>query len=260
MQYLTPSQIKKIAPAITRLPVVEDNLIDTTTFLQHVETLGYRPIAAIQGTPHSDARSESRGRHLALAANRRGDVIAILNSHTVWRRAWLGAGFLMGGAPYDDGSPLFMIGAVVPLQRWRGFEEPLTTLLGYQPSIQNAKESMRNWAPLINQRRWMAKNLAATAYLPGHKTPIPKELLVESDQLALPVLGVGLGRVITGGLLPSAQPVGGMKPRKLKPIQSPDALFHAANAAFQTGVAAMNKYNVDSYAFPKFNGRDTSSA
>lgn len=259
MQYLTPSQIKKVAPAITRLPPSEDkNLVDTTSFLRHVETLGYRTVLAVQGTPHSDARSQSRGRHLAVAANQRGEALVILNSHTVWRRAWLGVGWNLGSA--YDGASNFMVGAVVPLPRWRGFEEPLTTLLGYLPSLRTAKNALLEWTPNIHQRRWMARNYASTAYLPGHKTPLPKEILIESDQRALSILAVMLSRVRAGGLKPNAEPVGGLTPRKLKPVQAPDALFKASNAAFQTGFAAMAKYRVGTFAFPSFNGRDANGA
>jgi hypothetical protein len=255
MQYLSPSEIKKIAPAITRLPSRDENLVDTTAFLRHIYEDGYRPIIAIQGTPHADAKSQSRGRHLAVAANRSGEVIAILNSHTVWRKAWLGAGFVMSGSFSE--TPIFIIGACVPLPRWRGFEEPLTTLQGYQTSIQEARDALGTWHTTIHQRRWMARHFASTAYLPGYKTPAPRELLIETNVGATPVLSVMLDRVFQGGLEPDVEPTAYWKPRKLKPIQSPDAVFHAANAAFQTGIAAMAKYKVGTYAFPQFNGRDS---
>lgn len=261
MQYLSPSEIKKVAPAIVRLPPGDENLIDTTTFLKHLGTLGYRPILAVQGTPHADAQSESKGRHLAVAANRSGEVIAILNSHTVWRRAWLGAGYLVGNT--EKLGPEFVLGAVTPLARWRGFESSLHTLMGYQASIRAAKRDLGEWKPAITQLRWMARHFSVNAYLPGHKTPIAKELLDASEFVTNPsapattILAFMLRAVRLGGLRPENHPVGHMRPRKLKPIQSPDAIFKASNAAFQTGLAAMAKYKVATYAFPQFSSRDT---
>ena len=260
MQYLTPAQVRKVAPAISRRSADEINLVDTVLFLRHLASLGYMPCAAFQGTPHSDASAQSVGRHLAVTANRHGEVIAILNSHTVCRRAWLGAGHLIGWTDRER-RPDFMIGAVVPLPRWRGVEEPLEALQGYQVTLATAKDALDGWGTNIHQRRWMARNLAATAYLPGHKTPLPQELLVAGDTaLATTTLALMIQTIHKGNLLPDAKPVGGMKPRRLKPIQSPDALFKAANAAFQTGIAAMAKYKVANFAFPSFNGRDSSKA
>lgn len=259
MQYLTPSEIKKVAPAIAKLPAdlaIEENLIDTTVFLRHLETLGYRPITVVQGTPHADAKNQSRGRHLAVAANRNGEVIAILNSHTVWRRAWLGAGWLVG---HTEEGPEFVIGAAVPLPRWRGFEEPLEALQGYQAALREAKTALTNWRTEISQRRWMARRFASKAYLPGHKTPVAKELLVEEWAPASTVLAFMLRKVRTGGLRPDAHPMAHLRPRRLKPIQSADAIFKASNAAFQTGIAAMAKYKIGQYAFPQFDARSARS-
>lgn len=258
MQYLTPSEMKKVAPAISRLPPSEENLIDTTLFVRHLDTLGYRPMVAIQGTPHADAQSQTKGRHLVVCANRTGECIAILNSHTVWRRAWLGTGYLVG---QTEAGPEFVIGAVVPLPRWRGFPAPLSTLMGYMPSMLDAKSDLHGWRPTIFQRRWMARHFAANAYLPGHKTPIAKEVL--SNQIkwnnmnATTILAFMLRAVRQGGMKPADHPLAHMKPRKLKPVQAPDAVFKAANAAFQTGIAAMAKYKVGTYAFPQFSSRDT---
>lgn len=254
MQYLTPSEIKKVAPAISKLPTemaTQENLIDTTVFLRHLETLGYRPITVVQGTPHADAKSHSRGRHLAVTANRHGEVIVILNSHTVWRRAWLGAGRWVGVVGEDE--PNFLIGAAVPLPRWRGFEEPLATLQGYQAGLREAYDALTGWDTDLNQRRWMARYFAPRAYLPGYKTPMPKELLINTAAAAGGVLALMLRKVRMGGLRPESAPVAHVRPRKLKPIQSPDALFKASNAAFQTGIAAMAKYKIGTYAFPQFN-------
>lgn len=258
MQYLTPSEMKKVAPAISRLPPSEENLIDTTLFVRHLDTLGYRPMVAIQGTPHADAQSQTKGRHLVVCANRTGECIAILNSHTVWRRAWLGAGYLVGNT--EKGGPEFVIGAVVPLPRWRGFPAPLSTLMGYMPSMLDAKRDLDRWNPTEYQIRWMARYFAINAYLPGHKTPVPKDIIDVSewtDSRATPVLAHLLRGARFGGAKPFAHPLAHMKPRKLKPVQAPDAVFKAANAAFQTGIAAMAKYRVGTYAFPQFSSRDT---
>lgn len=253
MEYLTPSQLRKEAPAVARLAVRADNLIDTAAFLRHIDKLGYRPVAAVQGTSHSD-EGKAKGRHLAVAAKSDGSVLAILNSHTVWRRAWLGIGFRHGAA--SEG--LFLLGAVVPLPRWRGFEEPLETLQTYSPALQEALTALGGWVPNIHQLRWMAKKLAVDAYLPGHRTPTPKALL------AVCVAGQsGWGNlcdmhraIMSGGLDPEPPGPAAPKPRRLKPILSPDGTMQAGNAAFQVGLAAMRKYNIGNHAFPAFRSAD----
>lgn len=254
MQYLSPSEVRKTAPAISRLSPQDENLIDTSGFLHHVEELGYRPVEVIQGTPHADAESKTKGRHLAITANRAGDVLAILNSHTVWRRAWLGFGHYL--SVNDDGLSTFLIGAVVPLQRWRGFTGPLDSVLNYKTSFLEAFHRLVDWRPEIHQMRWLAKQIARGAYLDGHKIPLARELWVPGERYtAQTCLHYMLGKVREGGLLPDASGNGTYRPRKLKPVQSPDAVFKAANVAFQVGIAGLSKYNSEHYAFPAFDSR-----
>ena len=253
-QPLTPAQIRKMAPAIVRLPTqLAKNLVDTTVFLSHVETQGFRPVAAFQGKPHADAQSETQGRHLAVTANRRGAVIAILNSHTVWRRAWIGLGWTCGESTE---TPNFMLGVVLPLQRWKGFEEPLDSLMGYSRTMSEARDALRAWPVTLTERRWMARKFAASAYLPKHKTPAPKELTVTAECPAEFVLMSMLQRVRAGGLQSAVPADHFPKPRKLKPVLSPDGLFNAANAAARVGFAALNKYRGSQYAFPQFSNAD----
>lgn len=246
MQYLTPQDLRKMAPATQKMPASEENLISTKAFLRHAETLGYKPVFAAQGTAHADVHEPLKSRHLVVAAHDDGSAIVLLNSHTIWRRAWIGMGV-------HRNTNNFMIGAAVPLQRWKGFEAALTAALAYKADVQIAATALTDWqTPEDFQRRWMAKQFSERAYLKGHKMPLPKELLLDADQLtALNFLYLMLGKAQAGGLHPV--PTDSFKyPRKLKPILAPDAMFHAANATFNVGLSALKKYKLGDFEFPKY--------
>ena len=250
MEYLTPSQLRKEAPAVARLPERVDNLIDTAAFLRSIGNAGYKPIMAVQGTSHSD-EGKAKGRHLAVALHSDGSVLAILNSHTVWRRAWLGIGFLWN----SEYSPtLHMLGAVVPLPRWRGYDEPLATLQAYGAGLREARDSLVAWMPTIHEKRWMARKLAVAAYLKGHRTPRPQALLAKAgdNESAWDFLGIAMAAILNGGLEPEPPGLAAPKPRRLKPVLSPDGTMLASSAAFQVGLAAMRKYGKSTHAFPAF--------
>ena len=256
MNYLTPSELRNFAPAAQRLPQSDDNLINTGRFLRHIDGLGYKPVYAAQGTPHKDSDTELKSRHLVVAAKSHGDCLAILNSHTVWRRAWMGVGFWYGSAsePSAPGAH-FLLGAVVPLPRWKGYEPPLEKLLALQSSLKAAHEALGTWRPTIHEVRWLAKQIASKAYFKGHRKPLVRALYEGIDQPETwsmrTVLFYMYRLVVDGGLTP--EPNGRLKPlRKLKPIIAPDALMLASNATFQAGMAALNKYRGISTDFPAF--------
>ena len=242
MQYLTPNDLRKIAPATQKMPESDENLVSTKAFLRRVEKLGFQPIFAAQGTAHADADAPLKSRHLMVAADKSGFAVAILNSHSIWRRAWIGVGFA-------DIASRFVIGAAVPLPRWRGFEEPLETALSYKDTLVEARTVLDKWTPDVHQRRWLSKQFAASAWLTGHKQPLPKALLSTDTSFATDLLVDMLALARAGGLPP--MPRDSFKAgRKLKPIIAPDALFHAASQTFQVGLRGLKKYKLGEFEFP----------
>lgn len=237
MQYLTPQDLRKIAPATQKMPQSDENLVSTKTFLRRVEKMGYHPIFAAQGTAHADADQPLKSRHLIAVSNKEGIVIALLNSHSIWRRAWIGIGFA-GHTPRE-----FILGAKVPLPRWKGFEESLETALSYKDSLAEAWTALGNWALETHQARWMAKQFAASAWLKGHKQPATKTLSEAAEnETAADSLLIFLSLARAGGLPPA--PIDSYMPaRRLKPVAAPDAVMHATHQAFQVGLAALRKYD-----------------
>lgn len=252
MNYLTPSALREFAPAAQRLPQSDDKLINTGRFLRHIDGLGYKPVFAAQGTPHKDSDTELKSRHLVVAAKANGECLAILNSHTIWRRAWLGAGFWYGGA--GPGAH-FLLGAVVPLPRWKGYEPPLEKLLALQFGLKTAHEALGAWRPTAHEVRWLGKKIASTAYFKDHRKPLVKALyegIEKPETWSMRTVVFYMYRLIVEGGLPP-EPAGKViPPRKLKPIIAPDALMLASSASFQAGMAALNKYKGISTVFPAF--------
>jgi len=246
MDYLTPTSLREKAPATQKLAKTSDALIDTSAFLRHIAQQGFKPVFAAQGKAHADVDSPEKGRHFVVAGHTDGSCYAILNSHTVYRRAWLGAGFYSGTT--------FIIGAVVPLPRWRGFADPLAELAGYKPGLEAAREALEGWRPDAYQQRWLAKKFASTAYLPGHKPCWYKSLsMTRTDLSGLSVLYLMMGAVMLGGLDPEPKQ-GFPRRRKVKPLKGPDAMMQASNAAFRTGLDAIRKYHLTdtSLNFPSY--------
>ena len=244
MTYLTPNALKEQAPAAQKLPKSNDALIDTSAFLRRIAQDGYKPIFAAQGKAHADVDAPEKGRHFIVAADSHGRALAILNSHTVYRRAWLAEGYATPEA--------FLLGAVVPLPRWRGFEEPLTELGSYYPGLEAARDALTRWSPDKHQVRWLAKRFASTAYLPGHKPASAKALESDGGLTGLGYLRAMMAKVLAGGLEPALKK--GILQRKVKPIKGPDALMQAGNAAFRTGLDAIRKYQLSDTAlnFPAY--------
>ena len=249
MQYLTPNDLRKIAPATQKMPESDENLVSTKAFLRRVEKLGFQPIFAAQGTAHADADAPLKSRHLMVAADKSGFAVAILNSHSIWRRAWIGVGFAHAALTVALGAE-FVIGAAVPLPRWRGFEEPLETALSYTGELDKARAALEAWKPDVHQHRWLAKQFAASAWLTGHKQPLPKAFSEYiANETGFDSLSIMLQLARAGGLPP--MPVDSFKAgRKLKPIIAPDALFHAASQTFQVGLRGLKKYKLGEFEFP----------
>lgn len=244
MQYLTPQDLRKIAPATQKMPQSDENLVSTKAFLRKVEKLGFNPVFAAQGTAHADADQPLKSRHLVVAAKGEDFAVALLNSHSIWRRAWIGVGFIPAPG-------LFVLGAAVPLPRWRGLDEPLETALAMRDRLVEAELALRHWTPEDHQRRWLAKQFSSSAWLKGHKKPLPKALLVSPFTDAFNLITDFLSQARKGGL-PPAPTNSFMPPRKLKPIIAPDALMHAACQTFQVGLRGLAKYKLGEFEFPAY--------
>lgn len=234
MEYLTPSALTKIAPAAARLPDKAPGMLDTDAFLKFVgREMGYKPVFAAQGTTHTDAAlSPARGRHLVVAAAPGGEAVALLNSHTVHRKAWMASGFVRC-AP----EPVFVLGAAVAIQRWRGVEPPLAALAEWQPSLGLAKKALKEWEPSAADIRAFLKDFAPAAYLPGHKAAHWRAFDGPWSGTMYDVMFDTVDQVLKGNLDP-ADPREGMG-RRVKPIKGPDALMHLANAAFRSAVGRL---------------------
>lgn len=244
MQYLTPSELRNLAPAAQKMPDSDDKLIDTKAFLRQLEAdHGFRPVFAAQGKAHTDVESPLKSRHLVVTKDPSGFAIALLNSHTIWRRAWMMSGF-------SNGKDLFLIGAAAPLPRWRGTEAPLHAVLSYKDALLEAKDKLEGWRPDVHQTRWMAKKYASMAYIKGHRRPVSKELQFPGENAWTMLISM-FKTVKAGGLAP--EPVDSfMPPRKIKPIIAPDALLLASNAAFMVGCLGLERAGKGVYSFPPY--------
>lgn len=228
MQYLSTREITKAAPAARRLVGDHPGLLDTSEFLRTVAERGFKPVYAAQGTPHSDSNYDAtKGRHLVVAANAANWALVLLNSHIVHRKAWLGAGFFRSGE-----SPMFVVGAAVSLQRWRGFETPLEQVVSFFPALERAWTMMDEWTMRPRDFAVFAEDFVSRVYLPGHKLPDPAKLRdeVESGTVVVSMYGL-LGRVMEGRL-----PASGDGARRVKPVKGPDALMQASSGAFTSAL------------------------
>lgn len=247
MQFLTPSELLKAAPGAGRLRAKDDSLLDTAAFLRHIAAdRGLSPVLAVQGTAHGDSvHGASKGRHLVVAANPKGEALALLNSHSNHRKAWLGAGYVV---LYGGERPLFVIGAALPVVRWRGFKEPLAELDRWKPTMQEVKKRLETWRPKWTDVATFAEKFVEAIYFEDHKRP---------SSVAFPegcgnCDGYGLMfhmlRKAMDGNLPSADP----SQRRLKPIKGPDTLMNAANAAFNVAANACWNTKIPFAPLPRY--------
>lgn len=232
MEYLTPKALLMGAPAAAKLSGKDDGLLDTDAFLKFMlRRHGQRPVLAVQGTGHSDAKIKPQhGRHLIVTADSGGNATAILNSHTVHRKAWMATGFVRMVGKLSADLPVFVAGAAIPLQRWRGVETPVAVLDQYASSLTLAKGTLRNWEPTGAQLRAFVKDFAASVYLPGHRAVSPDAFEGPFPPSMWDIM-FGLVDKVLDGDLPSADGL-----RRVKPIKGPDAMMHLASATFRTAV------------------------
>lgn len=229
MTYLSPAELTRAAPAAQKMTIPKDGLIDTHGFVRYVEKhLNQRPVFAVQGKSHADkgysiTRRQKQGRHLVACANSNGVATVLLNSHTVRRKAWLGAGFWKGEQ--------LLVGTAVPMQRWRGYVPALEDLERYRPMLMTVRHTMRATGLSRGQLDDLADVVSGTAYLPGHN-PISPDELVKAGHANLYDTLFGMLEMILRGNAPSADPL----KRKVKPVKGPDAVMQASNATFNAGL------------------------
>ena len=92
MTYLSTTDLLAAAPAAAARPdAIENKLLDTAEWLANASRYGWRPVYAIQGTGHGDAKRArpEDGRHLVIVAGLAETAVALLNSHTKDRRSRL---------------------------------------------------------------------------------------------------------------------------------------------------------------------------
>jgi hypothetical protein len=227
MEHLSLSQIERAIPAV-RVPPGPKNvsLFSTASWIQQMEGEGYRAFSMVAGPSHSDGTrtaGERRARHLVAMTSDNGEVYAILNGHTIARRAWLGLG-VRGQGKYDA---RFILFACVPVHRGRGTERAMTELAAHRRKVRDIWTAYGRTS-LDDNLRGIAKKAAETAYLPLCSTPDWRELAAAMEPEASNPRRAAMAlvdKVLTGGALPKAPAV-----RRLKPIQSADGTMLAANA------------------------------
>jgi hypothetical protein len=244
MEYLTPAKLAERAPAAQPLPKDRpEGLIDTALFVREIEKdLGHRPVMAVQGRPHTDipkrglAKRERQGRHLVVCAGPTGEATILLNSHTVRRKAWIGAGY------YRSDPPLFLVGVALPLQRWRGYPAAIEELERYRTVLRTTRREMsarRCPAPEIDR---LAEMVSKAAYLPDHKAIAAEQLIVFNGANTLYEVLWRMLELIVRGNVPAAE-----GERKVKPVKGPDALVHAGNAVFNVGALRLGDVVLPTY-------------
>jgi hypothetical protein len=228
MEYLTHNALLKSAPAAAKLTGKDDGLLDTDAFLKFMlQRHGQKPVLAVQGTGHSDAKIKPQhGRHLIVTAGVGGFATALLNSHTVHRKAWMATGFVRD----VKGEPVFVAGAAVPLQRWRGVQPPYDGLATWDQTLALAKRALRDWEPSGSELKNFIRAFSSAVYLPGHRAVSPDAFEGPFPATMWDIM-FGLADKVLDGDLPSAD-----GHRRVKPIKGPDAILHLASATFRTAV------------------------
>ena len=221
MTYLSTADLLAAAPAAAARPdAIENKLLDTAKWLADEQRLyDRRPVYAIQGTGHGDAKvaRPEDGRHLVITA---GDVPTsslLLNSHTKDRRSRVAIGHWNGES--------FLIAASLPVQRWKGYSEQITRLGAedFHGNVYVLRARLSDWRPQSATVKEFLDRVLPRIYKKGQNRP--------STAFLLGVLGGsmtdvchGLMARIMAGNMPSAK----RGRRNVKGMQRPDALFHAA--------------------------------
>ena len=221
MTHLTKAQLLAAAPAAApRTDAETGKLLDTSEWIRTMRTRGMQPVFAIQGTPHGDA-TEARpedGRHLVVITD--GSVnkaFMLLNSHTKDRRCLMGVGVWNGSD--------FLIGASLPLQRWRGWSDRQNRLGLRRPEIAVLCARLADWRPSPATVRSFVADVIPHAYEKGQNLPA-SDVLAEGLGGSMLEVCFGLMGKFKAGNVASAR----RGRRNVKAMKRPDALFRAAKA------------------------------
>ena len=221
MTYLTKAQLLAAAPATApRTDAETGKLLDTSEWVRAMRPLGMLPVFAVQGTPHGDA-TEARpedGRHLVVITDGSANkAFMLLNSHTKDRRCLMGVGVWNGSD--------FLIGASLPLQRWRGWSDRQNRLGLRRPEIAVLCARLADWRPSPATIRSFVADVIPHAYERGQNLPASDVL---ADGLGGSMLDVCFGLMgrFRAGNVASAR----RGRRNVKAMKRPDALFRAAKA------------------------------
>jgi hypothetical protein len=222
MTYLSNADLLAAAPATApRADAAENKLLDTAEWLaDEYRDHGRRPVFAIQGSSHGDAkraRAED-GRHLVVAvAPGIRPASFLLNSHTKDRRSRVAVGFWDGES--------FLIAASLPVQRWKGYSEQMrrmgTSLYRADTAVLYARLS--DWRPQSATVKEFLDRVLPRIYRKGQNRPSTAFLLGVLGGSMMDVCHGLMARIMAGNM-PSAK----RGRRNVKGMQRPDALLHAA--------------------------------
>ena len=221
MTHLTKAQLLAAAPATApRTDAESAKLLDTSEWIRIMRSRGMQPVFAIQGTPHGDAK-EARpedGRHLVVITDGSANkAFMLLNSHTKDRRCLMGVGVWNGSD--------FLIGASLPLQRWRGWSGPHERLSLCRPEIAVLCARLADWRPSPATIRSFVADVIPHAYEKGQNLPA-SDVLAEGLGGSMLEVCFGLMGKFRAGNVASAR----RGRRNVKAMKRPDALFRAAKA------------------------------
>lgn len=220
MTYLSTTDLLAAAPAAAARPdAIENKLLDTAKWLADEQRYGRRPVYAIQGTGHGDAKvaRPEDGRHLIITA---GDVPTsslLLNSHTKDRRSRVAVGYWNGES--------FLIAGSLPVQRWKGYSGQMTRLGAFDLHVNLAilRARLSDWRPQSATVKEFLDRVLPRIYRKGQNRPSTAFLLGVLGGSMMDVCHGLMGRIMAGNM-PSAK----RGRRNVKGMQRPDALFHAA--------------------------------
>ena len=207
-------------------------IINTADVLKYVEeTRGMLPVLAVQGTPHVDAGDDAppeNCRHLVVAANANGIAFAMVNDHSKDRRTHMGVGF------WDSGA--LLVGASNAVQRWRGYEDPIETLMESGVKMMEVVNESRSIKDTVAAR--FARHMAKHGYMASvGARPSIAALLAGYEGTKLYTLATHILRRMREGNLENGSPNG---LRRVKKVRRPDAIFHAGSVAFAYMVQELN--------------------
>lgn len=220
MTYLSNADLLAAAPATApRADAAENKLLDTAQWLANASRYGWRPVYAIQGSSHGDAKRArpEDGRHLVVVAGLAATACVLLNSHTKDRRSRLAVGYWNGES--------LLIAASLPIQRWKGYSEQ-TTRLGaedFHGTLRVMCARLSDWRPQTATVREFLDRVLPRIYKKGQNRP-SGAFLAEALGGTMMDVCYGLMARILAGNIPSAK----RGRRNVKGMQRPDAIFGAA--------------------------------